>query len=211
VTGREGPRAVRAWIGLGVGLALGVVLISTVTATSVTATPVPEVSASWVLPVVPGAICVAPDPPAYYRIDLVSTRRVPRTARSRGAGDVTFSSTSPFGIALTPDGSYRYDVQLAFEQLPEPVEGVYAVWLTTTQLDRVQPVGVLETGQREIKGTAEWNQFLVVVSLEPDAARVGARWSGPIVMRGISRSGLMHTMAGHGPFEQENCAAYGYD
>jgi len=36
-------------------------------------------------------------------------------------------------------------------------------------------------------------------------------WTGPVVMRGMSRSGLMHTMAGHGAFEQENCAAYGYD
>jgi len=26
----------------------------------------------------------------------------------------------------------------------------------------------------------------------------------------VSRSGLMHTMAGHGAFQQENCAAYGY-
>ena len=36
-------------------------------------------------------------------------------------------------------------------------------------------------------------------------------WTGPIVIRGMSRSGMMHTMAGHGPFEEENCAAYGYE
>jgi hypothetical protein len=30
-------------------------------------------------------------------------------------------------------------------------------------------------------------------------------------MRGMSRSGMMHTMAGHGPFQQENCARYGYN
>lgn len=156
-------------------------------------------------------LCTPPDPPAYYRIDLVSTRRVPRTARSRGTGEVTFSSASPFGIALTQDGSYHYDVQLSFQRLPEPIQGVYAVWLTTTQLDEVLPLGVLEMGRRELTGTAEWNQFLVVVSLEPSIESVGDRWSGPIVLRGISRSGLMHTMAGHGPFEQENCAAYGYE
>ena len=162
--------------------------------------------------VAPLGFCAAePDPPAYYQIDLVSTKRVMGTAWSRGTADVTFRQESPFGIAVTPDGSYAYDVQLQLERLPDPVEGVYAVWITTTQLDTVIPVGVLEPGQREIDADVAWNQFLVVVSLERDVASVGERWSGPIVMRGISRSGLMHTMAGHGPFEQENCATYGYD
>ncbi|MDE2875730.1 MAG: hypothetical protein OXU69_07275 [Gemmatimonadota bacterium] len=32
-----------------------------------------------------------------------------------------------------------------------------------------------------------------------------------VVIRGMSRSGMTHTMAGHGPFEEENCAAYGYE
>ena len=36
------------------------------------------------------------------------------------------------------------------------------------------------------------------------------RWSGPIVFRGMSRSGMMHTMVGHGALQKENCAAYGY-
>jgi hypothetical protein len=29
-------------------------------------------------------------------------------------------------------------------------------------------------------------------------------------MRGMSRSGRMHTLAGHGPFEAEPCAKYGF-
>ncbi len=161
----------------------------------------------------PASVCSLPDPdpPVYYRIELVTTRRVPGTSYARGAGDVTFRNGSPFGIALATDGSYHYDVRITLEALPEPVAGVYAIWVTSTQLDRVTPVGVLAPGQREISAAVDWNQFLVVVSLEPSAEAVGGRWSGPIVMRGISRSGLMHTMAGHGPFQQENCAAYGYD
>ena len=55
-----------------------------------------------------------------------------------------------------------------------------------------------------------WNKFLVFVTLEPAEATGEARWQGPVVMRGLSRSGLMHTMAGHGPYEQEPCAVYGY-
>jgi hypothetical protein len=146
--------------------------------------------------------------PEYYQIELVSTKRVPGTARSSGMGAVTFAA-SPFSISLGTDGSYQYDVTLDFVRLPEPTEGVYAVWFTTTELDDVIPLGALHA-EREMKGTIAWNRFIVVVSLEPSEADIGARWSGPIVMRGMSRSGKMHTMAGHGPFQQENCATYGY-
>ena len=69
-------------------------------------------------------------------------------------------------------------------------------------------IGTLDDTHR-IRGEVAWNKFLVVVSLEdePDAV---ARWSGPIVLRGLSRSGMMHTMAGHGPYSSEPCATYGY-
>ena len=146
--------------------------------------------------------------PEYYRIDLVSTKRVPGTAFSRGTGEVTFSA-SPFTVSLAVDGSYKYDVSLDLVGLPEPLDGVYAVWFTTTTLDEVQRVGALGDA-RHVEGTVEWNQFITVVSLEPSDSEIGDRWSGPIVMRGLSRSGMLHTMAGHGPFQQENCAAYGY-
>ncbi|HZD06335.1 MAG TPA: hypothetical protein VE173_15600, partial [Longimicrobiales bacterium] len=61
------------------------------------------------------------------------------------------------------------------------------------------------------RGRSSWNKFLVVVTLEPTDGSDASTWSGPIVLRGMSRSGAMHTMAGHGPFQQEKCAAYGYD
>jgi hypothetical protein len=35
-------------------------------------------------------------------------------------------------------------------------------------------------------------------------------WTGPIVFRGMSRSGMMHTMVGHGALQMENCSSYGY-
>ena len=146
--------------------------------------------------------------PEYYQIDLVATRSVPGTAYAKGVGSVTFPS-SPFSISLATDGSYRQQVTLDFERLSQPREGVYAVWFATTELDQVVPVGILDESMHA-QGTVEWNRFIIAVSLEPSAAEVGDRWSGPIVMRGMSRSGMMHTMAGHGPFQEEKCAAYGY-
>jgi len=159
----------------------------------------------------------APGPPAYYRFALVTTGRVPGSGRARGVARVTFSP-SPFGVAVGPDGSYRYDVDLSVEGLPAPPAGsLYALWLTTPELDRVERAGALDA-TFHATARVDWNKFLVVVTLEPDGAQRGgaeraggaATWSGPIVLRGVSRSGIMHTMAGHGAFEQENCAKFGY-
>ena len=149
------------------------------------------------------------DAPAYYAFPVVSTRRLPGTGLAAGLGEVTFAD-SPFGVTLAEDGSYVLDVWLSVERLVAPREGVYVGWLTTPDLDRVQRIGALADGG-PLRGRARWNKFLLVVTLEPGDDPEAAMWTGPVVMRGMSRSGQMHTMAGHGAFEQENCAVYGYD
>lgn len=148
------------------------------------------------------------DAPAYYAFPVVSTRRLPGTGLAAGLGEVTFAD-SPFGVTLAEDGSYVLDVWLSVERLMEPREGVYVGWLTTPDLDKIERLGALDGGQ--LSGRARWNKFLLVVTLEPGDDPGAAMWTGPVVMRGMSRSGQMHTMAGHGAFEEENCAAYGYD
>ena len=149
------------------------------------------------------------DAPAYYAFPVVSTRRLPGTGLAAGLGEVTFAD-SPFGVTLAEDGSYVLDVWLSVERLMAPREGVYVGWLTTPDLDQVQRIGALADGG-PLRGRARWNKFLLVVTLEPGDDPEAAMWTGPVVMRGMSRSGQMHTMAGHGAFEQENCAVYGYD
>ena len=84
-------------------------------------------------------------------------------------------------------------------------------WITTPNLDKIKRLGVLSDEKvSQVSGQVDWNKFLVVVTLEPSVADDDRMWVGPIIMRGISRSGLMHTMAGHGPFEREPCQKYGY-
>ena len=151
----------------------------------------------------PGAVC----PPEYYEIALVPTGRVPGTGGSTGTAAVAFAQ-SPFGIAVSPDGSYVYDLHLTLRRLPPARDGVYTVWISTPDLKQIERVGPLGAGHRAT-GRVSWNKFLVIVTLEPDAA-ASAKWRGPVVLRGLSRSGLMHTMAGHGPFQSEPCATYGY-
>jgi hypothetical protein len=148
--------------------------------------------------------------PLYYALDLVGTKNVPGMGLATGRAEVSLSPTSPFSVLLAEDGSYRYDVSVKLERLRPPRSGVLVAWVTTTDLGEVQRLGVLD-GNLQIGGTTSWNRFLVVISLEADDDPLAERWTGPIAFRGMSRSGMMHTMAGHGAFQQENCAAYGYD
>ncbi len=145
--------------------------------------------------------------PEFYVIDLVSTRRIPGSGAATGRVDVTFAP-SPFGVSLTGNGDYVRDIEINVSNLRPPDQGAFVVWVTTPQLDRIERVGVL--GEGVLRGQVHWNKFLVVVSLEQDDTSTAPRWAGPIVLRGMSRSGAMHTSAGHGPFETENCAAYGF-
>lgn len=156
----------------------------------------------------PGAAAGATGPD-YYHFPMVSTRRVPGTGNATGFGEIVFTQ-SPFGISLTEDGSYLYDFTLRFERLNPARAGTYVVWTTTPELDRVVLAGEL-ADPAAFSGKVAWNKFLVVVTLESAFDPDATTWTGPIVTRGMSRSGMMHTMAGHGPFETENCAAYGYE
>ncbi len=148
--------------------------------------------------------------PEYYAIELVGTKNIPGTGLAIGRAEVSVSASSPFSVALTEDGSYRYDVHVSLERMRPPRRGVLVAWVTTNDLTQVRRLGVLDE-KLQLVGTSLWNKFLVVISLEVDDDPSAERWAGPIAFRGMSRSGMMHTMAGHGPFQQENCAAYGYD
>jgi len=146
--------------------------------------------------------------PEYYSIDLVTTKNVPGTGQAHGKAVMKFEA-SPFGISITKDGSYLHHLDIRLENVKNIASGSFVAWVTTPSLDEVQRLGTLEDDYI-VSGTVSWNKYLVVITLEESESVNGKSWKGPIAFRGISRSGLMHTMAGHGPFEQEPCAKYGY-
>lgn len=152
--------------------------------------------------------CAADPGAPYYAVDLVTTKKIPGTARAFGIGSVTFAR-SPFGVALSPDGSYLYDVRIRLEEMKKPATGTLVAWATTPQVDEIRRIGALDDALT-VTGQITWNKFLVVVTLEAEDDPDSATWAGPLVLRGMSRSGMMHTMAGHGPFQRELCAKYGY-
>jgi len=144
----------------------------------------------------------------YYAIKMVKTGRVPRTGRSRGIGHASFVR-SPFGVSITRNGTYIYDLTISFESLKAPNRGNYTVWVTNSEVDQVKQLGILDSNG-SVSGRVEWNKYLVVLTLELEDNPAATMWSGPIVSRGMSRSGMMHTLAGHGPYENEPCAKYGF-
>lgn len=154
------------------------------------------------------AVCLLPADPDYYRIDLVTTRKVSGARLATGHGAVTYAS-SPFGVSIAPDGSYRMNIDIQVENVRLEEGKELVAWITTPNLDRIASFGALDADGR-VSGVTDFNKFLLVVTLEPAGQKPGAMWTGPVVVRGMSRSGLMHTMAGHGPFETEPCAVYGY-
>ena len=153
--------------------------------------------------------CVVRDGAPYYSIELFATRNVPGTGLAEGVVDVSVPASSPFSVALAQDGSYVYELDLAIERMRAPRQGRLVAWVTTPEIDRVERLGALDESLRA-RGSVRWNKFIVVVTLEADDDRSADRWAGPVVFRGMSRSGMMHTMVGHGALQKENCAAYGY-
>jgi hypothetical protein len=149
-----------------------------------------------------------PDPPVYYAIDLITTRKIKGARRATGTGNLTFAG-SPFGVAISKSGNYVYDISIELGNLDSEMNGQLVAWVTSTDLSDIRKVGVLD-GDLRATGRVDFTKFLVVITLEPTGAVVGDMWTGPVVLRGMSRSGLMHTKAGHGPFQVENCASYGY-
>lgn len=107
-------------------------------------------------------------------------------------------AAAPFGVAVSPDGRYVYDVTVGVERLRRRAGETYVVWAATPELDRVRKLGILEESGA-VQGRVEYNKFLVFVTAEASADL--DRWEGRILLTGLSPSGLMHTMRGHGIFE----------
>ena len=139
--------------------------------------------------------------------------RTPEVVRLSGTqsapgnrGSMTLTQPgSPFEITVDADGFQTFDIEVRVEQLRRRQGAVYAVWAAKPELDEWVQLGTLSEENR-LAGRVAWNQFLIFVSEEASADV--ERWQGPIVLTGLSPSGRLHTMAGHGPFEAMNCQLY---
>ena len=138
-------------------------------------------------------ISIAPDVQIYQ----FPLRPTTRARAATGMGKL-FISWSPFGVAVTQDGFLDYQLNIEVKGLP-PVstlgKKVYVTWITTPELDLTRKLGVIgESGKLHVR-VNNMNKFILFVTAEnsPDLEKR----SGPIVLRGISPSGLMQNYDSH--------------
>ena len=154
-----------------------------------------------VLLLVPGSAASDPDKAELaVRADIY---RFPLTATARARGAVGSGylqlAPSPFGIAVTADGHLVYDLALTTKRLRPPSAlgpyQVYVAWLSTPELDRYEKLGAVgESGELRVR-TSSMNKFILMVTAEPSADV--AKRSGPVVLRGVSPSGLLQSFGSH--------------
>lgn len=146
--------------------------------------------------------------PDFYKIELVPTGNVPGTGSYTGVARVSFEDT-PFDVAVSEDGTFHRRVRVDMSGVKQPESGGYVVWVSPPELEPIKKLGVLDSDGR-LTGEVSFPKYLVIVTLEENPKEIQGRWQGPVVHRGMSKSGFMHGMAGHGPFRQEPCANYGF-
>ncbi len=109
---------------------------------------------------------------------------------------------SPFGLAVMRTGHLAHELRLVVDLPPLDGDARYVAWLATPALDRIAMLGAVVPGQ-PFSAPVHWNKMVVVVSREDSAPAMGAaRWSGPIVLLGRSRSALLENMMGHSIFRR---------
>jgi len=106
---------------------------------------------------------------------------------------------SPFDVAVDPAGSLQYDLVITVSGLPPAAGAHYVAWLSTPSLDRVERLGPVANDTPLVR-PVDWNQILIVVTKEP--ADTGAKWTGPMMLLGRSRSALIRPLWGHSIFRK---------
>ena len=149
----------------------------------------------------PASACLLPPDPMGFR--LVPT---PRANAATGTVDMVFAP-SPFGVSTTRDGHHDFELEVVVEGLTVPDGTSAVVWATSPNLGDVRKLGVLGADGR-LEARISLNKFLVFLTAEEDPEI--DRWSGPVLLRGSSPTGRMHSMAGHGPFQGEPCNVIGF-
>jgi hypothetical protein len=120
------------------------------------------------------------------------------TAEARGAAGMglLYPAYAPTGFAVSEKGTLVYDIEATFSGLGggSATGAHYIAWIAEPTLVKVIKLGEISNGSHRFENIT-LNKFILLVTIEPNAA-VATR-SGPIVLRGISPSGLLQSFIGH--------------
>ena len=129
-----------------------------------------------------------------FDIPLRSTDTAPD---ARGAARLIYAP-SPFGVAVTPDGTASYEIRLELSGLPDPASlgpySSYVAWVTTTTLSHWHRLGTVRNGTTTV-GRAELNKFLLVITAESDS--LATTRQGPTILHGPSPSTWLQSLLNH--------------
>ncbi len=114
-----------------------------------------------------------------------------------GEARLLFAS-SPFGIAVTPDGHSIYDLEVTTKGLPAPSSlgaySTYFAWAVATDLTEWVPLGPVHDGTTTV-GPVQLDKFLVVITAEASESPVSR--AGPTVLHGSSPSSWLQSFLNH--------------
>ncbi len=138
----------------------------------------------------------APLTPASASLRRPSLFKIPLEAQSfapsaKGVAELR-PARSPFSMAVTPDGNFIFEAEVSATGLPAPSAlGPYtthAVWAVNSDLSEVRFLGILK-GDQPVKGKVAFSKFIIFITAE--GASPGAKWKGPVLMRGFSPSNYL--------------------
>ncbi len=145
---------------------------------------------------IPATATASRDSRNLYSFDMRPTSRAPG-ARGRGNIDLAWS---PFGLSVTADGYLVYDMVLQFEGLlPANRFGPdigYVAWIASPRLDRIEKLGVIDQSNELSARLNSWNKFMILVTAERNPLEAATR-GGPVLLRGMSPSGLVESFQSH--------------
>ncbi len=109
---------------------------------------------------------------------------------------------SPFGLAVMRSGHLDQELRLVVDLPPADDAVRYVAWVATPDLARIEALGTVTSGV-PFAVPVHWNKIMIVVTREvgpPTADQ--ARWSGPVMLIGRSRSALLENLMGHSIFRR---------
>jgi hypothetical protein len=100
-----------------------------------------------------GPLAAQEDSSDLYAIELVPT---PDLRHVRGEARLQWAAT-PFGVSVSPDGHFRYELAIDIEGLPAPESlgdyRTYVAWAATPQLGETIKLGRVGNGRNQQVGT----------------------------------------------------------
>lgn len=123
--------------------------------------------------------------------------RRPGVHTGSGYGNVTVAfPETPFGVAVTPGGTYIYDLVISGERLPRRRNGVFVAWVAPNSLDEIRKIGEIARGDSLRTRVDFDNKFVVFISEEAHSEIDEPQ--GRVIGRAISRSSRMDGLFSHG-------------